>query len=186
MSNKESSAARRGGGAIRILIIALCALIAAAVITILLNRYIFSMVTVSGTSMEPTVNAGESWVIDRTFGGLNRGDIVTFRTEDSDDASLSRIVAAGGDAVYIDLQSGRLYINGSLADEPYANIAAGVGGKFITELINNGSYSKESPLVIEEGYLFVMGDNRGNSRDSREFGPIPESAVFGVVTRKVK
>ena len=168
-----------------IAVIALCALIAAVIITALINKYMFSMIKVTGAGMEPAIYSGERWLIDKRFDDISRGDIVVFNSDDGG-ASISRVAAVGGDSVYIDMQSGRLYVNGELADEPYAKISAGTGGKFITELQSGGNYSKESPYVVEDGYIFVLGDNRGNSRDSREFGPVPESAVFGIAARKLK
>ncbi len=183
MEENSANAVRKKSPAFRIPVIVICALAAAVIITFLLNRFAFSMIKVSGTGMEPTVMNGERWLIDKSFDELGRGDIVTFSSGKG--ASVSRIVAVGGDSLYLDMQSGRLYINGELYDEPYAKNSPGVGGSYISGLAGGG-YSKENPLVIEQGYVFVMGDNRGNSRDSREFGPISESDVFGVVAKKIK
>ena len=184
MEENSANAVRKKSPALRIMIIVICALAAAVIITFLLNRFAFSMIKVSGTGMEPTVMNGERWLIDKTFDDLGRGDIVTF-SSGGKGASVSRIVAVGGDSLYLDMQSGRLYINGELYDEPYAKTSPGVGGSYISALAGEG-YGKENPLMIEQGYVFVMGDNRGNSRDSREFGPIAESDVFGIVKKKIK
>ncbi len=185
MKETEAERVKKPISALKIVLIVLCALGVAALAAFLLNRYAFSLITISGTGMEPTVEAGDKWLIDKSFDGINRGDVVTFKKGGEGGASLSRVVAVGGDSLYLDLQTGRLYINGDAYDEPYAKISPGIGGSYISKLADSG-YGKENPLIIEEGYIFVMGDNRGNSRDSREFGPISEEDVFGILAKKFK
>lgn len=179
---------KRGAGrskAAGVLLAAALIIIAAIVFTVICNRFMFSLVNVSGTGMEPGVCSGETWLIDRSFDEIHRGDVVAFHSGGDSEASVSRVAAVGGDSVYIDMQSGRLYLNGEAADEPYAQVEAGGASEYMTNLASEG-YSKDSPLVIPDGYIFVMGDNRINSRDSREFGPVKETSVFGVLTKKLK
>ena len=66
-----------------------------------------------------------------------------------------------------------------LLNEPYISEKTSRTGAYIRELIASGNYSKDNPIVVEKGKIFVMGDNRNNSKDSREIGQIPESELIG-------
>lgn len=115
--------------------------------------------------MEPTLRPGD-WVLVSS-GPLHeprRGEIVVFKSEVKNGENLiKRVVAVGGDTV--EVRDGSLYVNGQSQDE-----------KYLLEPTIRGSYPK---TVIAKGFLFLMGDNRNNSEDSRIFGPVSEKAVIG-------
>lgn len=179
-------------GGKRKLIFAALIFAAALVLVLLVNFFvktcIVSVVDIQGSSMEPTMNHGEKWLVSKYDKSYERGDVVTFYSNDSESgkkAMISRIVAVSGDTVYIDFLSGVVYINGEPAEEPYAAEKTYTRGKYIDMLSSQDAYSADRPIVVEEGCVFVMGDNRNNSRDSREFGQISVGFVTGVVTGKV-
>jgi signal peptidase I len=98
------------------------------------------------------------------------GDIVVFDNPTHDPNApilIKRLIAVGGQT--IDLKDGRVYIDGRLLDEPYTH------GKPTYPL----NPAIEYPFKIPDGYYWMMGDNRTNSGDSREFGPVQRSAIIG-------
>jgi signal peptidase I len=116
-------------------------------------------------SMEPTVQVQDRLfvnVIGPKLYGLQRGDVVMFQSPESDKILLKRIVAVAGDTV--ETRAGQLWINGSAQSEPY--LADTIAGEF-------------GPFQVPAGRLFMMGDNRNNSHDSRFFGAVPADTVLG-------
>ncbi len=181
----EAAPVKKKGSALKFFVYILCIAAIIVLLIFICNQFLFSLIRVSGTGMEPTMQTGEHWLIDKTSRDLCAGDIITFKSEDDDSAAVSRIIALAGDTVYIDMSGGLVYVNGSIIDEPYARVSYSPAGKYIADLMSAGEYSKDLPIVIQDGYIFVMGDNRSNSRDSREFGPIPVESVFGVVIKRI-
>ncbi len=144
----------------------------ALAIVFVVNTFIARVVNVDGASMLPTLTHGERIITTPLHGELQRGDIVVIHRE-NDTAIIKRIVAVAGDTVDIDYDTGTLYVNGEAVEEDYISapmhFVAYQGGN--TKL----------PLTVEEGYVFVLGDNRNVSLDSRaaELGAVEEKAVFG-------
>ena len=111
---------------------------------------------------------------------LNRGiflvrepqpsDIVVIRDPLDQSYAVKRIVAREGDSIY--LKGGRVYVNGQRLDESY--LSAG------TRTFPLGS-QKELSLNCRKGEFFVLGDNRGNSTDSRIYGPVPRQDILGAI-----
>lgn len=169
------------------LVLLIPAAIVVLVITLLLLRtFIVSVVVVSGGSMEPEMQQGEKWLINRLDKSCDRGDVVVYKFgSESENLSVSRVIAVGGDTVYIDFSSGYVYVNGRRTDE-YTTDLTKIGGEYISSLIESGRYGMSEPIIIENNKIFVMGDNRNNSRDSREFGQISVSDVCGTIARKLK
>lgn len=119
-------------------------------------------------SMLPTLKIGDRLIIDKVsyhFNGIKRGDIVVFEAPPAtklDEVLIKRVIGLPGDTVAI--KNGFVYINGQPLDEPY-------------ELEKpRGDYKT---LTVPENSLFVMGDNRNNSFDSRFWGVVPEELVIG-------
>ena len=124
---------------------------------------------VGSESMVPTLEVWDRVLINKLAYELDepeRGDIVLFRSpEGGEDPLIKRVVGLPGDT--IEIRRDRLLVNGELQKEPYVN----------------DEYRKlqdsYGPQKVPKGHVFVMGDNRGNSRDSRFFGPVPEKNLIG-------
>ena len=119
-------------------------------------------------SMVPTLEVGDRVLAGKfmyRFFEPERGDIVVFDSVDEDDQTLiKRVVGVAGDEIQV--QGGVLYVNDEAQEEPYLDDA-------------DQFRSYYGPTVVPEGHIFVMGDNRGNSADSRVFGPLPLENLKG-------
>jgi signal peptidase I len=124
---------------------------------------------VGSESMVPTLMVWDRVLINKLaydFAEPKRGDIVLFESpEGGEDPLIKRVVGLPGDT--IEVESGTLYVNGEPQREPYVN-----------ERFRNAQ-APYGPLKVPEGHIFAMGDNRGNSADSRFFGPVPEENLIG-------
>lgn len=141
----------------------------------LMNRYVLSSVNVNGASMEPTLQQSDRLILNK-LGKPDVGDIVVFPEPgipDGDEPSLfiKRVIGVAGDDVKI--ENGRLYVNDQEVLESYTPYS---GPDFNLPRDDEGS-----TVVVPEGHLFVLGDNRDHSLDSRVFGFLPEEAVMGEV-----
>lgn len=175
---------------------------AATAIAFFLNIFIFQITTVSGDSMLQTLKDGDVYVtskIDHTFNAYPEyGEIVvidsrvyekrTFITELTDvcthnmisvlitgyrpkDYWVKRVIGLPGDV--IKTEKSVVYLNGEVLDEAYVNP-------------DEEPYYRSETFTVPQGHVFVMGDNRNNSNDSRRIGPIPIENVIGSVKFKVK
>ncbi len=156
------------------------AIAAAVIVALLVRNFVFTLVKVQGESMVPTLQENDRLYINRFFYTPEKGDVIVFVPEsDPDRPYIKRVIATEGDTLYIDFETGDVYVNDELLDEPYINAKTAREGSYIRELIENGEYGKDNPIVIEEDKIFVMGDNRNNSKDSRDLGQIPIDEVLG-------
>lgn len=128
---------------------------------------------VEGASMEPAIADGTMLLVDSVgpqLDGLARGDIVVLRVPPSVDYPhpllVKRIIGVAGDRVVI--AGGRVTVNGAPASEPY--LAPGTTTPIAGERLD---------VVVPPGQVFVMGDHRANSFDSKAFGPVPVGLVVG-------
>ena len=145
------------------------------ILALILVVFTFCMrvVIVSGSSMFSTLVDGDYLLlINRPLcGELEQGDIVVASMERFKDGEpiVKRVVATEGQTVDIDFRAGIVYVDGVALEEEY------------TYTPTHLSEGMEFPLVVEEGCLFLMGDNRGDSRDSRapEIGLVDEREILG-------
>ena len=173
----------------------------AYVIYVGINFFFGTIAGIRQTSMYPTAKDGERVIVGRRVlynKEINRGDIITLAAPDEEvkkDVSIyapylertgfdwfvydileigkksyvKRVIAVGGDSIKI-TESGEVYLNEEILEENY------LAEDVITPI--TGDYYD---LVVPEGYVFVMGDNRGASKDSREFGVVPLDKIEGKV-----
>lgn len=136
-------------------------------------------IMIGGNSMSPLFKDGDEIKVNTTFqkNTLKRGDIIVFNIKDpanSTGTSIKRVIAMGGDT--IKLIKGAVYVNSIRLDEPYLakqNVTYG-----------NESLSEETDLRIPEGMIFVMGDEREHSFDSRIIGSIKIEDVIALIVDK--
>ncbi len=124
-------------------------------------------VRTSGDSMSPTLHDGDALVIQKVsywFSDPAIGEIVVATAPDTRESVVKRVVAVGGDSIGI--EDGVLVRNGVAVDEPYANHHE-MDGYFW------------GPVEVPEGHVFLLGDNRLESHDSRNYGPVPVDAIDG-------
>jgi signal peptidase I len=121
-------------------------------------------------SMAPTLEPGDQALVTK-IGAPHRGDLVAFHAPRTGEVLLKRVVAVGGDTV--GLEDGVLVVNGRRPAEPYVADPDAIDSVYV------------GPVKVARGSLFVLGDNRGNSDDSRDFGTVPERNVIGRATARV-
>ena len=150
--------------------------IAGAIILVLIIRaFFFAPIMVDGESMEPTLKDEDRMIVTK-IGEPERFDIVVFHAPDGRDY-IKRVIGLPGDR--IEHQNDILYVNGKAYDEPYL--------ESFREQISQGTLTESFTLeetavgeeTVPEGHLFVLGDNRRNSIDSREIGAVPFEEVVG-------
>lgn len=173
-------------------------LVIAFAIALLIKTFLLQAFYIPSASMEPTLLVGDRVLVEKVsyrFGEPGRGDVVVFEKDlgllgapraGGDERSalgritdavrglfgfptggeqdfIKRVIAVGGDT--IEGRNGIVYLNGEPLDEPY---------------LPEGTHTSDfGPTTVPEGMIFVMGDNRGNSDDSRSFGPVPVDTVVG-------
>lgn len=141
-------------------------------VLILLFTFVFRIIVVSGPSMENTLSNGDAMVVWSLGYEPKQGDVIVL-TQPSyqEDSIVKRIIAVGGQTVDIDYSTSTVSVDGKVLEEDY-----------IKEWMNVPSYGTEnSHVTVPEGCLFVMGDNRNKSADSRypTIGVIDERCVIG-------
>ena len=146
------------------------ALLGVAVSVILVFTFAVRIVSVSGESMRETLQDGDRLLVLNSilYDDYQYGDIVVLRKESFlAEPIVKRVIATGGQTVDIDFETGSVYVDGELLKEDYINELT-----FLEE-------GTEFPLTVPEGSIFVMGDNRTGSNDSRLLGEpyIPIEAV---------
>ncbi|AMM92097.1 signal peptidase [Peribacillus simplex] len=152
----------------------------AFVIYILIRTFFFSSYDVEGDSMQPTLEDGNKLVVNKMsyqIQDINRFDIIVFHANAKEDY-VKRVIGIAGDRIRY--KDDCLYVNGEKVDEPYLEkYKEGYPGQNFT-----GDFTLKEltgMTKVPKGKLFVMGDNRLESADSRHFGYIPVKNVVGKV-----
>ena len=130
--------------------------------------------TVSGASMYPTLHNGDRMVLSK-IGDIHRFDVVILKAPDENVEYIKRVIGMPGDT--IEMKSGVLFINGKKVDQPFINTEALAKQTVFIDDFTLESLTGESK--VPEGKYFVLGDNRGVSKDSRMIGFIDRSAIEG-------
>ncbi|MBU2051746.1 MAG: signal peptidase I [Patescibacteria group bacterium] len=149
-------------------------IVIALAIFVVVYRFLFQPHQVKGSSMYDNFHDGEYLLTDKVdyrFHSPERGDVVVFKAPQNEDYDyIKRIIALPGEQIKV--ESGRVFINNQTLDE------SGYLDPNITT--HPGAYAKEGQnLTIPSDQYFVMGDNRSNSSDSREWGPVPTFNIVG-------
>jgi len=130
---------------------------------------------VRGASMDTTFKDGEYILTNKLayrVGTHKQGDVVVFDSpENSDIDFIKRIIGLPGDKIRV--TDGHVYVNDKMLEEPYLTVS--------TSTFDGGFLVEDEEVTVPEGYLWVMGDNRPRSSDSRSFGPVEQIHVVGKV-----
>ncbi|MBQ9746574.1 MAG: signal peptidase I [Clostridia bacterium] len=130
-------------------------------LVILFLTFVARVTTVVGDSMLPTLHDGESLLVISLGYEPENGDIVVVQDDRSvvNYPIVKRIIAVGGQSVKFDFENWLVYVDGELLEEDYINKK---------DFVNMKSYGCDESFTVPEGYVFVMGDNRNASTDSRD------------------
>ena len=145
-------------------------IIAALIFCVLLFVFVARMVNVVGSSMYPTLEENDKMIISNLFFAPKQGDIVVLRKESfMDEPIVKRVIATENQIVNIDFDAGIVYVDGEALNEPYINQPTTDREDF------------DGPITVPEGCVFVMGDNRNMSTDSRktEIGMVDTRLILG-------
>ncbi len=159
----------------------------------LLFLFVFRYVTVDGQSMMTTLKHEDKLIISDLFYTPKTGDIIVINPEshgDNQEPIIKRVIATEGQTVFIDYQKWEVYVDGNKLDEPYIQeMRQEMMKRFGENVPMNGTnvdkYREE--FTVGENMVFVMGDNRNNSRDSRDasYGEMNENRILGKVIIRI-
>jgi signal peptidase I len=145
------------------------------IILVVIRSFLFTTITVNGDSMYPTFENRDRIIVNR-MSEIERFDMVVFDAPDADELYIKRVIGLPGDS--IEVKHDVLYINGKEVEEPYLEYNKKESEfDFLTNDFTLEETTGET--VIPEEMLFVMGDNRLYSKDSRSFGLISNDALVG-------
>lgn len=146
-------------------------LVIAAVLAGIIRYFFFTPIIVDGESMMPTLENRDRMIVNKfsyVIGEPKRFDIIVFKAPEEKDY-IKRVIGLPGE--HIEYKNDVLYVNGEPLDEPYLE-------EYKNALVG-GTLTEPFSIDVPEGHLFVMGDNRRYSKDSRHIGPIPMDKVLG-------
>src|SRR5215203_3707147 len=156
---------KKGGGALEYLVILL---VSFALVFGFVRPFVMEAFWIPSGSMIPTLEIGDRVLVNKfiyRFTEPKRGQIIVFESVDNTDEDLiKRVVGLPGDKIAV--RGGKLFVNGKPQKEPYTN-----------KRLPDRSFFAQT--TVPKHNVFVMGDNRANSADSRVFGPLPEQNIEG-------
>lgn len=139
----------------------------AILIALLINVFVGQATRVEGQSMEPNLHTNQRLVVEKMsyrFHGPQRFDIVVLRLpSQGEELLIKRVVGLPGETV--EIRNGHVYVDGEMLDEPFA--------------IGDTRPGRQSSAVVPPLHVYVLGDNRNHSNDSRNFGPVPIENIIG-------
>jgi signal peptidase I len=141
------------------------AVLFAIILSVVVRLFVFEPFNVSGPSMEDTMHTGDLVLVNKLIYKIReprRGEVIVFHATEKKDY-IKRVIALPGETV--EAKNNQILINGQIIQEPY-----------ISEDIRTMDFKQ---WTVPPGEVFVLGDNRLDSRDSREFGPIKTSQIVG-------
>lgn len=153
----------------------------ALAVMMIMFLFVFRYVSVDGESMRETLQDEDKLIISNLFYTPETGDIVVIKPDGyraNDEPLIKRIIATEGQTVYIDYDNWEIYVDGVKLEEPYIE-----GMRENKPMNSTAKYHDE--FVVGEGQVFVMGDNRNHSTDSRALGEIGSNRILGRVVLRI-
>lgn len=168
---RSDSADRRPSSHLRGALEWVLILLGAVAVAFVIKTFLFQAFYIPSVSMEPTLNVKDRVIVNKLsydFHDVHRGDIVVFKSPPGEDTAtvkdlIKRVIALPGETV--EARDGRILIDGQPLKEPYLHDGVTTG--------------QMEPHKVPSGHVWVMGDNRPNSKDSRYFGAIAEDLIVG-------
>ena len=165
----------------------LAVIVGALLVAFLIKTFLMQAYYIPSSSMTPTLQIGDRVLVNKLsyeFGDISRGDLIVFQKQDNVNEAktdlIKRVIALEGE--WIEIFDGQIFIKETgeterkLLQEPY--LADGVATTGFVEF-SKCEQSTETTCLIPNNHVFVLGDNRSGSRDSRYFGPVHEDNVVG-------
>ena len=163
---RRRDASKKGGGGVLEFLVIL--VISFVLVFGFVRPFVVEAFWIPSASMVPTLKYGDRVLVNKfiyRFTEPERGDVVVFKSVQDDQQDLiKRVVGVPGDKISV--RGGRLFVNDELQREPYVN-----------KKMPDRSFA--APTTVPQNHIFVMGDNRANSQDSRVFGPVPKENIEG-------
>jgi signal peptidase I len=141
----------------------------------LISHYLVQSVRVIGMSMVPTLRDSQVYLLNRWVLHVrppHRSEIVVLRDPLDGGFAVKRVIGVAGDTVY--LSDGEIYLNGKKLAESYLSMGT---------LTFPSAQNRDQLFKCKPGQFFVLGDNRGNSLDSRVYGPVSRGNILGLIVR---
>lgn len=148
-------------------------IVVALVFCVLVFSFLFRIVEVRGSSMRPTLEMHDKVIMSKLFYRPKQGDIVVFKKASfKEDPLVKRIIATEGQIIDINFKEGKVFVDGEELQEPY-----------IMEPTTGEAYDFNGPITVPKNCVFVMGDNRLHSTDSRysQIGFVDNRYIMGKV-----
>ena len=145
-------------------------IIIALIISFAIKTFVVTTTVVDGRSMNPTVNDKDRLLVNKIFfmkKNITRGDIIDFYVPEAKKYYLKRVIGVEGDIV--EIKDNRLYLNGKMQNEPYVSTNV------------TSPHNQTTKWQVPKGYIFVLGDNRSNSRDGRDLGVVSRENIVGKI-----
>jgi signal peptidase I len=162
---RSNDSKKGGGGVLEFLIILVVSFV---LVFGFVRPFVVEAFWIPSASMVPTLKYGDRVLVNKfiyRFTEPERGDVIVFKSVQGDDQDLiKRVVGVPGDEITV--RGGRLFVNGEPQQEPYVN----------KKYPDRSFYA---PTTVPKDHVFMMGDNRANSQDSRVFGPVPKENIEG-------
>jgi len=165
----------------------LAVIVGALLVAFLIKTFLMQAYYIPSSSMTPTLQIGDRVLVNKLsyeFGDISRGDLIVFQKQNNENETktdlIKRVIALEGE--WIEIFEGQIFIKETvdterkLLQEPY--LADGVITTGFVDL-SKCEQSTETTCLIPNDHVFVLGDNRSGSRDSRYFGPVHEDNVVG-------